>query len=275
MQDNHSVGSFTIKRPRVLNFSDRKQRNMNDDCMSEEMENFQETKVIKNIRNMRRIPKLPYKVLDAPGLTDDFYQDILDWSIQNVISIALGSTLYFWSSKDVENNVLKISDLEEDRTYCALKWSPNGSILSAGTCSGNLEIYNTEVLTKFFDGNPHTDRISSMSWYDDHILSTGSRDKSIMIHDIREKKVISTLEKHEQEVCGLEWSPNGTYLASGGNDNKIHIWDQRMNETPILTFDDHQAAVRALCWSPHQYGVLLSGGGNNDKSLKFWNVTKG
>lgn len=36
--------------------------------------NFLETKVIKDIRNMRRIPKMPYKVLDAPGLTDDFYQ---------------------------------------------------------------------------------------------------------------------------------------------------------------------------------------------------------
>ena len=47
------------------------------------------------------------------------------------------------------------------------------------------------------------------------------------------------------------------------------------NETPILTFREHKAAVRALCWSPHQYGLLLSGGGNVDKSLKFWNVPKG
>lgn len=30
-----------------------------------------------------------------------------------------------------------------------------------------------------------------------------------------------------------------------------------------------------MAWSPHQYGVLLSGGGNTDKSLKFWNVSQG
>lgn len=67
-----------------------------------------------------------------------------------------------------------------------------------------------------------------MSWLNNHVLATGSRDKSILVHDIREKKLVSTLVKHEQEVCGLEWSPNGTYMASGGNDNLIYIWDQRM-----------------------------------------------
>lgn len=47
------------------------------------------------------------------------------------------------------------------------------------------------------------------------------------------------------------------------------------SDMPILSFDDHKAAVRAMAWSPHQYGVLLSGGGNTDKSLKFWNVSQG
>jgi cell division cycle 20-like protein 1 (cofactor of APC complex) len=87
-------------------------------------------------------------------------------------------------------------------------------------------------------------------------------------------KIVSTLKKHDQEVCGLRWSPHDTYLASGGNDNKIYIWDIR-KEKPVHTFTDHKAAVRALAWSPHQYGLLLSGGGNRDKTLKLWNVTGG
>ena len=29
----------------------------------------------------------------------------------------------------------------------------------------------------------------------------------------------SYLKGHDQEVCGLKWSPDGRYLASGGNDN--------------------------------------------------------
>jgi hypothetical protein len=33
-----------------------------------------ENKLLKDIRNMRKIPKTAYKVLDAPMLIDDFYQ---------------------------------------------------------------------------------------------------------------------------------------------------------------------------------------------------------
>ena len=35
---------------------------------------------------------------------------------------------------------------------------------------------------------------------------------------------MGVLRGHEQEVCGLKWSPSGTQLASGGNDNLLHIW---------------------------------------------------
>jgi len=31
---------------------------------------------------------------------------------------------------------------------------------------------------------------------------------------------VATLKLHEQEVCGLKWSHDGRYLASGANDNQ-------------------------------------------------------
>ena len=58
-----------------------------------------------------------------------------------------------------------------------------------------------------------------------------------------------TLQGHTQEVCGLRWSPDGRYLASGGNDNNLHIWTNdtaaNMTETDALhTLTHHQAAVK-------------------------------
>ena len=36
--------------------------------------------------------------------------------------------------------------------------------------------------------------------------------------------------------------------------------------------NEHEAAVKALAWSPHQNGLLASGGGSTDKKIKLWNV---
>jgi WD40 repeat protein len=51
------------------------------------------------------------------------------------------------------------------------------------------------------------------------------------------------LAAHTQEVCGLKWSPSGTQLASGGNDNVLNIW-QAGAQTPLHSLTDHRAAVK-------------------------------
>ena len=46
----------------------------------------------------RKISKIPFKVLDAPELQDDFYLNLVDWSAQNVLAVGLGSCVYLWSA---------------------------------------------------------------------------------------------------------------------------------------------------------------------------------
>ena len=36
-----------------------------------------------------------------------------------------------------------------------------------------------------------------------------------------------------------------------------------------------QAAVKAIAWSPHQHGLLASGGGTADRCIRYWNTTTG
>jgi cell division cycle 20-like protein 1 (cofactor of APC complex) len=69
-------------------------------------------------------------------------------------------------------------------------------------------------------------------------------------------------------------------LASGGNDNKLYVWDPvqataRRGNEPLWRFEDHTAAVKAVAWSPHQQGLLASGGGTADRHIRFWNATTG
>ena len=93
---------------------------------------------------------------------------------------------------------------------------------------------------------------------------------------------VGTLRGHSQEVCGLRWSPSGTLLASGGNDNLLNIWDDRYTNAPggttdqsLFRLDAHQAAVKALAWCPWQRNLLASGGGTADRMIRFWNSRNG
>ena len=77
--------------------------------------------------------------------------------------------------------------------------------------------------------------------------SSGSRTGGIHHHDVRvATHHVATLANHTQEVCGLRWSPDGQYLASGGNDNAVNVWDSTlgMEVAPLHTFTEHQAAVK-------------------------------
>lgn len=62
-------------------------------------------------------------------------------------------------------------------------------------------------------------------------------------------------------------------MASGGNDNKAIVWN--LDGQFINKFNDHEAAVKGLAWSPHHHGLLATGGGTNDRMLKMRNVFTG
>ncbi|CAF2601167.1 unnamed protein product [Rotaria sp. Silwood2] len=114
----------------------------------------------------------------------------------------------------------------------------------------------------------HTNRVGVLAW-NDWSLCSGSRDRSILEHDIRQQSTIHHFYGHTQEVCGLKWSPDKSILASGGNDNHLFLWSKSQSSQPLHSFNDHIAAVKAIAWSPHQHGLLASGGGAADRHIRF------
>jgi len=129
----------------------------------------------------------------------------------------------------------------------------------------------------------HEARVGSLAW-NNSILTTGSMDGKIVNNDVRIRNhVVQTYEGHSQEVCGLKWSGSGQQLASGGNDNLLHIWDVSMASSMpsagrnqwLHRLEDHMAAVKALAWCPFQSNLLATGGGGSDRCIKFWNTHTG
>ena len=113
------------------------------------------------------------------------------------------------------------------------------------------------------------------------MVSAGSKSGVLQHSDVRiPDHVVSSVQAHSQEICGLAWSPDGRYLASGGNDNVLNIWSaahgqHQPDPAPTLSLTSHMAAVKALAWCPWQSNILASGGGTADRTIKIWNCSNG
>ncbi|KAL2165288.1 hypothetical protein VTH06DRAFT_585 [Thermothelomyces fergusii] len=221
----------------------------------------------------RRIATAPERVLDAPGLIDDYYLNLLDWSSGNQVAIGLERNVYVWSAD--EGTVSCLLETSPDTYVSSVKWSGDGAYVSVGLGTGEVQIWDVAEGVKIRSMFGHDTRVGVMGW-SKHILSTGARSGLVFNHDVRiaEHKV-AELVSHTSEVCGLEWRSDGAQLATGGNDNLVCIWDARSLAVPKFTKTNHKAAVKAIAWCPWNMNLLATGGGSYDRHIHFWNSTSG
>ncbi|CAI5733179.1 unnamed protein product [Hyaloperonospora brassicae] len=230
----------------------------------------------------RHVPSAPIKVLDAPELMNDYYLNLLSWGANNVLAVALGQCVYLWNADTSEINELMA--LEGDEYVSSVQWSDatgGSSHLAIGTSESVVQLWDVTASRQVRTMNGHSSRVGALAW-NSYVLSSGSRDSSIIHHDVRARQhQLSTLTSHEQEVCGLQWSPDGTMLASGGNDNALCLWkassigSSRSVQAPAHRLEQHTAAVKAIAWCPWERNLLATGGGTADRTIKFWNTTNG
>lgn len=219
----------------------------------------------------REIERTPYKALDAPMHADDFYLNLLEWGPQNYLAVGLGSSVYIWNRETEE--VHELCQLDTDKV-CSVSWINTGTHLAVGTQDGLVQIWDVENSRCIRQMRGHTRRVMSLSW-NSHVLSSGSEDTTILHHDVRSHvQYTHQLKAHRGQVCGLRWNTELNQLASGANDDKVFIWDG-MSQEPLYEFSEHRGAVKALAWSPHNRGLLATGGGTYDRRLIFWNTLTG
>eukprot|EP00992_Anisonema_acinus_P015512 TRINITY_DN9775_c0_g1_i2.p1 TRINITY_DN9775_c0_g1~~TRINITY_DN9775_c0_g1_i2.p1 ORF type:complete len:431 (+),score=68.63 TRINITY_DN9775_c0_g1_i2:61-1353(+) len=217
------------------------------------------------------------KILDAPEMVDDYYLNLLDWSCSNTIAVALHTAVYLWNA--ASGDVTRLTPEDEEVPITSINWAIDGNTLAIGTDDCVVQLWDCSREKRVRTMRGHSARVSCLAW-NNHMLSSGSRDTSINNHDARIRDHhVQTLSGHTQEVCGLKYSGDGNQLASGGNDNKLCIWDTvggPVNSTaPRFEITAHSAAVKALGWAPFQSNLLASGGGTQDRTIRFWNSTTG
>ena len=224
---------------------------------------------------------------------------------ERISSLAWNNYIISSGSKDkvLKNFDVRSQDAEISRIHqhkqeiCALKYSPEGDLLSSGgndnvayiwdvrklnnkllNISNLNDISNNEYSTvkPFSVNNYHNAAVKAMAWcpWQRHILATGggTKDKTIKIFNCDTNKIIKNVETGSQ-VCSLLWNKKEREIISshGFNKNQITIWNyQKMKK--LCELKGHMSRVLYLTMSPDE-NYICSGSG--DETLRFWKINDG
>jgi len=109
-------------------------------------------------------------------------------------------------------------------------------------------------------------------------LISGSRDKTVLVWDIIERKdqdeekewgvTRRVLKGHSHFISDLQLSQDSKYCLTGSWDGTLRLWDIKKGCT-IRRFVSHTRDVLAVAFSPDNRQIASGG---RDKNLKIWNT---
>lgn len=76
---------------------------------------------------------------------------------------------------------------------------------------------------------------------------------------------------HTDGVKSIVYSPNEKYIATGGYDKTIRIWDVETGKE-IRKFCGHTSSVMSISYTPDGKYIIS---GSGDGTIRIWNVEKG
>lgn len=151
---------------------------------------------------------IPYKVLDAPGLRNDFYSNLVSWSPNTgVVSVGLGSYVYLCSDKNRGGIALPLDEFD---VITCLSFS-EGDLLLIGTKHGKVVVYSQEFRVVVCDCQFVEKGIFSMCWMpgsnEEFYVGNESGEVIRIWIDFRgtvpELRIRGTIRSNEQQICGI------------------------------------------------------------------------
>ena len=145
----------------------------------------------------------------------------------------------------------------DSKAIRALSFSSSGKILSLGTNSKSLKLYDfTPINDKFLRHN------------------NSSQDEFISLKLLFEKP-----NHHAGSIYCLDFSPNDKLIATGSNDKVIKIFVvpdffENMKEVLELAILDQKGTVRSIIFPPTENNIVFSGG-SGDKHVHMWDTETG
>ena len=232
-------------------------------------------------KTARKISKTPYKILDAPALQDDYYLNLVDWGSNNVLSVALGSSVYLWSA--YTSKVSKLMDTGGDDAITSICWEPRGAHVAVGTNTGRVQLWDVQECKLVQSMASHSSRVGTLAW-SSSLLATGSRDRSIFLQDSRmgvsegsseRIQALGSPQSNTNTRSGSVLTSSGTIVSASdgaaGSNGNIAITSHPTPPCVVHQLSAHRQEVCGLKWSPDEK-MLASGG--NDNKLFVWAINQ-
>ncbi|OAL39262.1 hypothetical protein AYO20_01580 [Fonsecaea nubica] len=195
------------------------------------------------------VPTVPFRVLDAPNLKDDYYCSVLAYNQTcHSLAVALGQKVYLWTEQyGVRYPPLppcRPADFVTSLAFSSEKGAK--AILAVARNSGTITLWSLLEIRPRFDA-PHPCATSCVSFKPVQTqrpsvtgngtvmcedLVVGDDSGMIYYYSLEwpefapgSMTLLAKLDAHSQNICGISWSLDGRHFVSGGNDNRALLFD--------------------------------------------------
>ncbi|KAF1817089.1 WD40 repeat-like protein [Eremomyces bilateralis CBS 781.70] len=126
---------------------------------------------------------------------------------------------------DVRSKDPMVGEVKIGSDGLTLVWSPDGEELLVGTKDDELHRISRSTLSILSSQKQHSQTNQNIfSWSGNEVFVT-TGEGQVKILDYPSLDPLHTINAHTSSIFSIELSPPGTYLAIGGSDALISLWD--------------------------------------------------
>ncbi|MEM6651865.1 MAG: WD40 repeat domain-containing protein [Pseudomonadota bacterium] len=105
-------------------------------------------------------------------------------------------------------------------------------------------------------------------------IAVALAERRFILFDLLNDDALVTFLTDVKDPRSVDWSADGRYLATGGDDEVARVWDMMSADTPTLVsvMEGHNGGVRTLALSPDGQDLIT---GASDATARLWNSLTG